>query len=331
MTYKTDILSRFTGGGDNTPFYLPDLTLWYDWRRKQKSLPEKWRGYSLPAVARAMGVPIWLPARPWRLETPGVEVTTVQDDQERVITAKTSQGALVARWVVGPDGDWWQSEYPVKSPEDLAAALELAAARSYVLNIAELAALEAEVGDDGILALEIPRRPYSDILHEFLGWSEGLMFLNEPEVPQINAILEEKLQGLVREIANVPGAVVLSPDNLDGQFIPPATFEEYLAGSYRQTAEVLHQADKLLVVHVGGPLKHMLLPMVEAGIDVIEGVCGPPQSSAPKRCQSKAGPGSVFLPGAMSLWPTMRCKSMAGRRAWIFLVVSAKIRYCISS
>jgi hypothetical protein len=291
MTYQAEILSRFSGGGENTPFYLPDLTLWYDWHRKQNSLPDKWRDYSLPDVARAMGAPVWLPARPWRLETPGVEVTTEQDDQERVITAKASQGTLVARWVVGPDGDWWQSEYPVKSAEDLAAALELAEARTYVLDTAELAALEAEVGEDGILAVEIPRRPYSDILHEFLGWSEGLMFLGEPEIPQINSVLEEKLQALVREIASVPGAVVLSPDNLDGQFIPPATFEEYLAGSYRQTAKVLHQAGKLLVVHVGGPLKHMLRPMVEVGIDVIEGVCGPPQSNLPlTQAREMAGP-----------------------------------------
>ena len=141
------------------------------------------------------------------------------------------------------------------------------------------------------LALEIPRRPYSDILHELLGWSAGLMFLAEPAIPEINEVLEAKLQAFVREIATLPGTVVLSPDNLDGQFIPPATFQEYLAGSYRQTAEVLHQAGKLLVVHVGGPLKHLLLPMVEAGIDVIEGVCGPPQSNLPlPEARAMAGP-----------------------------------------
>jgi hypothetical protein len=293
MTLKADILSRFSGGGGggDIPLYLPDLTLWYDWHRKQNSLPDKWQGYSLPQVARALGVPIWLPARPWRIETPGVEVTKTEQDQERVIKAETSQGTLIARWVVGPDGDWWQSEYPVKTAGDLAAALELAQARTYVLDSSELTALEAEVGNDGILALEIPRRPYSDILHEMLGWSEGLMFLAEPAIPEINAILEAKLQAFVRKIAKLPGTVVLSPDNLDGQFIPPATFDEYLAGSYRQTTEVLHLADKLLVVHVGGPLKHLLLPMVEAGIDVIEGVCGPPQSNLPlPEAREMAGP-----------------------------------------
>lgn len=279
MSLKAELLARFSGEGDGNPLYLPDLTLWYPWQRKRNTLPAKWQGYSLPQVTRAMGVPIWLPVRPFRVETPGVEVTTTESAQERVIRAETSCGPLVARWVVGPDGDWWQSEYPVKSPVDLEAALELAQARTYRLDPSELTRLEAAVGDDGLLAVELPRRPFSDILHELLGWSEGLMFLGEPAVAEINAILEDKLQALVQEAAQLPGIIVLSPDNLDGQFIPPATFREYLAGSYRQTAELLHRHDKQLVVHVGGPVKHLLLPLVEAGVDVIEGVCGPPQGN----------------------------------------------------
>src|SRR5699024_3197942 len=35
-------------------------------------------------------------------------------------------------------------------------------------------------------------------------------------------------------------------------------------------------------------------------------------SARSKRCQSNAGPGSVFRPGAISLWPTMRARTSAG-------------------
>jgi hypothetical protein len=161
---------------------------------------------------------------------------------------------MVARWTLGPDDDWWQTEYPVKTKADLAAALELVQARSYVLDGDDLARLEATVGEEGILAIEIPRRPYSDLLHEFLGWSEGLFLVDE-----------------------LPGHVVLSPDNLDGQFIPPPTFQAYLADSYRLTADVLHQRNKHLLVHVGGPIRHLLTPLAEAGVDGIEGIAGPPQ------------------------------------------------------
>ena len=278
MTSKNDILSRFSDSANDSPCYLPDLSLWYEWHRKKGTLPDKWHSSSLLEIARDMGTPVWLPVRPWRVETPGVEVITTEANRERIIRSETSAGPLIARWIVGPDGAWWQAEYPVKTEKDLEAALVLVKARHYVLDPTELARTEAEVGEDGILAIEIPRRPISDVLHEILGWSDGLMFLAEPAIPEINAILEAKLQDFVREIAKLPGSIILSPDNLDGQFISPALFQEYLADSYRLTAEVLHQQQKLVLVHVGGPIKHLAVPLAETGIDGLEGVAGAPQS-----------------------------------------------------
>jgi hypothetical protein len=103
------------------------------------------------------------------------------------------------------------------------------------------------------------------------------MLLNEPAIQQIIAILETKLQRLVQEIAGLPGHVIFAPDNLDGQFISPTVFGTYLAGSYRRTVEILHQHDQHLLVHVGGPVRHLLAPLAEAGVDGVEGVAGPPQ------------------------------------------------------
>ncbi len=285
MSWKSEILARFSGEGEGRPFYLPDLTLWYDWHTGQGTLPAEWQGFSLPQICRELGVPVWWPVRPWRLETPGVPVIKTEENGERIIRADAPSGTLIARWMQMPDGDWWQTEYPVTGEEALPAALELAQARSYVLDTARLAELEAQdlgelsraVGDDGVLVLEIPRRPMSDILHEMLGWSDGLMLLGHPLVQQINAVLEDKLQSLVEQVAQLPGDLVLSPDNLDGQFISPRLFKKNLADSYRRTAEALHQQHKRLVVHVGGPVRHILAALAEAGVDGVEGIAGPPQ------------------------------------------------------
>lgn len=277
MTLKADILARFSGQASEHPLYLPDLTLWYNWHQRRGTLPQGWQNYSLPQVARALGAPVWLVARPWRVETPGVEVFTTEEDGKRVIRSETLTGTLTARWTLGPDGDWWQTEYPVKTKEDLAVALELVNARSYIPDEVESTRLEALVGDDGVLAIEIPRRPYSDLLHEFLGWSEGLLLLGEPAIGEIIAALERKLQGLVQALAGLPAHVILSPDNLDGQFISPTAFQAYLADSYRLTAEVLHRHNKRLLVHVGGPISRLLAPLAGAGVDGVEGIAGPPQ------------------------------------------------------
>jgi hypothetical protein len=132
-----------------------------------------------------------------------------------------------------------------------------------------------------VVALEIPRRPYSDLLHQFLGWSEGLMLLRESLVTDIIAVLESKLQDLISRIAGLPGRIVLSPDNLDGQFVSPRAFRTYMAGSYQATSESLHRHEKRLVVHVGGPISRLLALLAGAGVDGLQGIAGPPQSDAP--------------------------------------------------
>jgi hypothetical protein len=305
MSHKKEILGRFSGDGNGAPLYVPDLTLWYDWQQDRGtlpqvwldlSLPQAWRDLSLPGVAKALGAPVWLTFQPWRVEHEDVEIVTTEQDGQRVIRSETAAGTLEAGWKLGPDGDWWQTEFPVKSDQDLEAALEVVKARSYVLDLTGRSWSETMVGEDGILALEIPRRPYSDLLHEFLGWGEGLLLLGTPIVKEMMAVLEAKLQDLVKEVARLPGDIVLSPDNLDGQFISKRMFEKRLTESYGQTVGTLHTEDKRLLVHAGGPIRHLLPLLAEAGVDGIQGIAGPPQGNTTlAEAREIAGP-------KMTLW-----------------------------
>ena len=298
MTLKAHILSLFEPGEEGAMAFLPDLTLWYGWHQEQGTLPEAWHGFSLPRVARAMGYPIWLPVAPWHSESDGIEITTKQSDGERIISWRTSVGTLISRWNLGADGDWWQVEYPVKAATDLVGVLEIANARTYALDTENLAHWEGIVGEDGVVAIEIPRRPYSDLLHQFLGWSDGLVFLRDPLIADIVGVLETKLQELVLQIARLPGAIVLSPDNLDGQFISPKAFKSHMAGSYQRTSETLHQNGKRLVVHIGGPIRHLLAPLAEVGVDGFQGIAGPPQSDASMlQARDLVGPKPVLWGG----------------------------------
>jgi hypothetical protein len=281
MTFKSDILARFNNGSGTRPFYLPDLTLWYDWHAKKETLPKPWQNASLTQISHDLGVPIWLTVRPWRVEIPPeINISTTEHDKERIVRVETPAGVLESRWTIGPDGAWWQTEYPVKNSSDLPAVLDLVTARTYALDPGKLIQPNADVGSNGIVAIEIPRRPYSDLLHEFLGWSDGLMLLGEPIITEIIEVLEKKLRQFVEEVKELPGQIVFAPDNLDGQFIPPVVFEEYLATSYQCTTESLHQANKYLVVHIGGPIKHLLTLLAQTGIDGLEGIAGLPQNNA---------------------------------------------------
>jgi len=313
MTMKRELMSRFSGETTGHPLFVPDLTLWYEWHSTRGSLPEAWQDRSLPEITRLMGVPAWLPAQLWSIETPGIAVRTTETADERTITYEMSNKTLVARWTQGPDDDWWQTEYPVRSEEDLEAAIELVESRDYVLAPSNLSDVEGHVGSDGIVALELPKRPYSELLHDLVGWSEGLLLLDRPEVEAILSLLESKLQHLVEQITRLPGEIVLSPDNLDGQFISPGAFERYLSGSYRRTAEILHDHGKQLVVHIGGPIKRLLSALAATGVDGIQGICGPPQSDASlPEARDLVGP-------EVTLWGGIPQDALLKMHAWAYL------------
>ena len=293
MGTRDGILQRFTGAAGGAPVFLPDLSLWYDWHRKRGTLPEKWRRLSMEQIAREMGLGVWAVVTPWRVTTPRVSVTRDERDGERTVRVEASSGTLVARWILGPDGDWWQTEYPVKTQDDLAPALEWIAAREYVVDAAVAEVPAGVSGEDRIVGLAIPRRPYAELLNDLLGWSDGLVLLAEPEIGEILEVLDAKLQAVVPEIAALPGDVVYSPDNLDGQFVSPRAFARYFAGSYQRSVDALAASGKPLVVHAGGPIARLLKPLADAGVAGAEGVCGPPQGDTPL-VEARQAAGSNF-------------------------------------
>ena len=277
MGMRDQILGRLVGKRDGSAVFLPDLTLWYEWHRRRGTLPERWRGLSMAEIAQDMGAGVWKVVTPWRVTARSVNVTRDEQAGERTLRIEAPSGTLQSRWTLGPDGDWWQAEYPIKSKEDFGPALEWIAAREYVVDAAVAEEAASTLGDDGILALAIPRRPYAELLNDLLGWSDGLLLLGEPETVEVLEMLDGKLQGMVQEIAGLPGDVIYSPDNLDGQFVSPRAFARYLSGSYRSSVDALATQDKPLLVHAGGPIAFLLKPLVGAGVSGVEGVCGPPQ------------------------------------------------------
>jgi hypothetical protein len=279
------------------PKFLPDLEAWHQRNTERGTLLEQWKGLPLEEICRELGVPAWRTARPWRTELPGIAVRTDRGPEQRTLTWETPRGTLTSRWSLGPDGDWWRTEYPVKTAEDLPAALAVARARRYVVEQPA-----AQVTEDSLTALELPYRPWSELFHSFLGWSEGLMlFMEEPSaVREIAQALEEALRPLVDQVASLPGRFVLSPDNLDGQFITAEAFEENLAPSYRSAAAALHAGGKQLIVHAGGPVRRLLPGLAACGIDCIQGICAAPQGdSTLAEARALCGP-STWLWGGIA-------------------------------
>jgi hypothetical protein len=284
VTCRAAILARLQGTGEVGPLWLPNLGLWHRFHSSRGTLPTGLEDASQVDVCRAIGAPVFVAVPAYRLELDGADVAVEESGGERVVTARTDRGALVARWTLMPDGEWWQTEYPVKSADDLPAARALVDARRYVLDLSRWSRTQEAVAEDGVVALELPRRPFSEVLHTLLGWSDGLMLLIGDEreaIVEMLGSLEAKLQACVESIAEGPGELAYSPDNLDGSFISPRAFSEHLAQSYSLATRALSDGGKRLLVHVGGPASRLLGPLAAAGVAGVEGVSGPPQGDSP--------------------------------------------------
>jgi len=267
-----------------TPF-VPDLNLWHEWHSLRGTLPEKLAGLGLPGVCSLLGVPAWMPRRAWSRELREVTMETVQDAGSKKIIYKTAGREFTALWNRGPDGDWWQTEYPVKQADDLVLF------RSLVLD-EELTPrpelLDPDPGDPGWSALELPLSPFPRLMLEMLGFSEGpvLLFEAEDEIREILSLAGErytrqvtKILGENRENSGVRFAYMA--DNLDASFISPGYFKDFLLETYQKTADILHGSGYELMVHAGGPVGNLLELISQSGIDGIAGICGPPQGDTP--------------------------------------------------
>ena len=282
--------------------FLPDLSLWYDWHAGRETLPEGLNGKSLSAAAEALGVRGWIPYAPWRAEFPGLDVSRGKSETEIVRDVRTSKGVLTSRWILGPDGDWWQNEYPVKTADDLEAAYKYCRAKSY--HIARETSFSAAGADpeNDILAVKLPQQPFSEIIHDLLGFGEGIIILMQEEerIAELTGMLADSYAALLDSLighlsgdpaGEGPGAesgdyreiVFYSPDNLDANFISPNIFDRYLLDGYAKTVDRLHRAEYGLAVHLGGYVKPLLSRLGDIGIDILQGISGPPQSDASLR------------------------------------------------
>jgi hypothetical protein len=300
MNFKETLFAQLKGTPPIRPLFMPDLSLWFDWHSKRGTLPEAHKESSLPDIASALNCPAWIVHTPWKLEHDGIDVTREKSETQRIIKYHTKSRVLSEIWSLGPDGDWWQTEYPVKDEDDLDAAEEIVNAMQYRLKPSNPA--EDASNPCVIDVIQLPKTPYSDMLHTMLGWSDGLMLMmaEEDRLTEMLEVMEAKRDELIKKLAaDFSHSIFLAPDNLDGQFISPASFGNHLEASYQKACATLHQHSKFLMVHIGGISKHLLPLLAGSSIDGLAGISGPPQSDATLPDARKAAGSAITLWGGI--------------------------------
>lgn len=275
--------------------FVPDLRIWHSWHSKKGTIPKEYSGATHAEVCGAIGVSAFDVVRPWRIETDGAVDRIEMNDSKRVWTLGVGSDVLTARWTIGPDGDFWQTEYPVKSSNDLEILGEYLKRRTYDV-MPEV--LGQAIGEDRVTVVELPSRPFAWLMLEVLGWSDGLMLLldDSGKIETLLGIAEEQVAEAERAViaALSPDRhLLMSPDNLDAQFVSPTFFDCYLATSYRRISNLVHRNSGSLLVHSGGPIASLLPSLAECEVDSVVGASGPPQGDTDLQTASELTDGRI--------------------------------------
>ena len=284
--------------GARWPRFLPDLTYWYSWHFSHDTLPGPWRNKDLSSICRELGVSEWRIVRPWRIELPGIEVERHQGAEEKTVTWKTGSGTLRARWILGPDGDWWQAEYPVKTargPRRGAGDRERAKVhRRAFANHGSRGRRRSAHRGAGAAA----KPPAGDLscIPGLVGRADALP---GGARQRQGARGDPGRQGAEPSQPWLPAcraACAILPDNLDGRFITPDTFADSLAPLYSFAAATPPRGRKRAGRPRRRPDSSPADGLAGCGVDCAEGVCGAPQGdSTLAEARAACGPG-------MTLW-----------------------------
>ena len=300
MTGRERILTTLEGGRPDRVPFVPNIWQWFHVNQARDTLPEILRGCRSPLAAlRVIGADVMSKfdglvlnetlstcrlavefeddggARPtW------TSFTSFEGGNIRRETMATPRGVLTHVWQYEPRSGapfevehWWKDfarDYPA-----VRAWLQDA---DWRLDRAALARGLANVGDDGVVLLQLPPTP----LKKFF-WLAGpeqasLFILDHPEeMAELARIQERKTLAALAEVVDLDGIAVFEwPENLDSLFYSPVFFRTFCLPVMRQGAAMIHAQGKFMFAHACGQLKALAPLFLEAGLDCVEGQAHPP-------------------------------------------------------
>ena len=181
-----------------------------------------------------------------------------------------------------PDVDTvWTVEHLLKNVEDLDAFLELPEFPSGErINPATVLKTEAELGDTGIVMIDIP-----DPLHLSASLFElgcyTIIATTEPR--RFRRLLDRFFALLLPKVQSVAAALperlwrITGPEYAAAPYLRPHLFREYVCRYVREMVDAIHATGGYARIHCHGNTKGILQDMADTGADAIDPIEPPPQ------------------------------------------------------
>jgi hypothetical protein len=257
------------------------------------------RNMGLCLVESAFGV--------YGINTPHVKTQTTESiaslDVDNRFLCVTKQKHMIDRAFITPVGKLnekykvnyaafeWPAEWSIKDVNDYEIAEYILDDTEFFPRYDDFVNAEKMMGNDGIVEALAPKSPIQSMLYDLLGYKTFSLHyhLHRKEFNEFYQFYRRKQLEMYDVIAESPAEVILLDDNITGVVTDPRIFEEYCMPFYDEAAQLLHNKDKIFMVHLDGKLNCLRDLIAKTSIDVIEAFTPPPI-------------GDVTIEEAMTIW-----------------------------
>ncbi len=149
--------------------------------------------------------------------------------------------------------------------------------RSWVFDSEKFQKIQNSVKDRGVVIAGELFSPLK-MLHFYVGLADTTYLLvdHEEQALELMQIHEQRQLELLRQMLKAGVKVVMSMDNLDASFHPPAYVEKYSASFYEKASALAHQYNSRFLIHACGQQRANLARISSLGVDGLEGLVYPP-------------------------------------------------------
>jgi len=322
------ILAVFSGRAANGLIWQPRLEYWYEANLRQGTLPGPLMDASLMDVYDYCGASVRYFTLPLRQRFRSVEVTREWETESRLrITWRTPRGALteLRRYDVHKLS-WHNLEWQLEKPEDFAILEFVLQDEVWDWDQGDYEADLARVGGRGCPQFFFRRSPIQSLFLDRMGYEQAIhaMYERPDLIERYVRTASTADDALYDVLCACPVPVLNLGENIDATLNPPPMWKEYLLPYYVRRITQLHEAGKIVHIHVDGSMHSLLPHLRECAWDGLEAATPRPQGDVSlEEIRGAVGdrvlldgiPAVLFLP---DLYPLERLEACARRVVELF-------------
>jgi len=174
----------------------------------------------------------------------------------------------------------WIRKYPFSKASDYEVLKYIVEDTVYDPNYEKYKKTDRLVGSEGVVMANVVKSPFQSIVYELMGPERCFLEFNDnpKRFQSLYELIFEKQKEIYKIAANSPATIVWCPDNITGPVTPPTFFKEFCLPFYNEIADLLHEKNKVLAVHMDGQLRSLVDLIAQTRIDVIEAFTPPPMA-----------------------------------------------------